>query len=83
MPCDPFLDQGGMLSLRSCLKDPRRILLFMLRRYAADGEDLIDTKCIQCTVGRQRRPKEEKGFLLLLFKFPCLTTKYEFYFTLI
>lgn len=83
MPRDPFWDQGGMLSLRSCLKDPRRILFFMLRRYSAYGEDLINTKCIQCTVGRQRTPKEEKGLLLLLFKFSCLATKYEFYFTLI
>lgn len=66
MPCDPFWDQGGMLSLRSCLQDARRILLFMLRRYSADAEDLVSPKCTQCAVGPQRRPKEEKGFLFVV-----------------
>ena len=75
---DPFQDQEGMLSLRSCRVDSGRMLLFTVEQVflPMGGFDwcLMQVHGTSKGVRGGRRPET-----FFMFKCSCLTIQYEFY----
>ena len=76
---DPLWDQEGMLSLRGCLINARRMLVFVVEQVFLPTWMVWWIQNVDARCTAEGRPKGRENFVCL--NFSCFAIKYELYFT--